>query len=706
MKNLLYVFTLCLCTHAFSQKETLTLEQAIMGRWNKFNPERLNNLQWISGTNLFCYIEENSLMIENQEGLVKNIHLSKINKFLAKDSLSTFPPVNWLNESDLRFTHNQTIYLYDSEKNSLTDWGSYPKSGQNFEFSNKAMALAYTQENNLFIQDSNGKTHRINSQENPNTVCGQAVHRYEFGISKGTFWSNSGNYLAFYSKDESMVTDYPLVNTSGRIAEANIIKYPMAGMNSHHVSLGLYNLKTEETVFVQTGEPKEQYLTNICWGPDDKFIYIALLNRNQNQMKLNQYDAKTGSFLRTLFEETHENYVQPLHPMLFIEDRSGEFLWRSERDGFDHFYRYNIQGDLLNQVSKGKWVVKQFLAFNGNEILFTGTSKNGLETHIFKSPLDSSRSAMISKKEGIHSPQANKQGDLILDSYNSIKNSGSIDLINSNGKKIKNLLQSKDPFENTLLGKTELFSIKTQDNTLLNCRMIKPNDFDPNKKYPCLVYVYNGPGVQLIYNSNLAAASLWMHYMANEYDYIVFTIDGRGSENRGQEFEQAIFRNLGQIEMLDQLLGVNHLKSLKYIDPNKIAVHGWSYGGFMTTNLLCSYPDIFTCGVAGGPVINWKFYEVMYTERFMDTPQINPEGYKNSNLLNKAKNLKNDLLIIHGTQDDVVVWQHSLAFVEECVSAGIQIDYFPYPGHTHNVRGKDRIHLMRKIIDYIVDHNN
>jgi dipeptidyl-peptidase-4 len=706
MKNLLYVFTLCLCTHAFSQKETLTLEQAIMGRWNKFNPERLNNLQWISGTNLFCYIKENSLMIENQEGLVKNIHLSKINKFLAKDSLSAFPPVNWLNESDLRFSHNQTIYLYNIEENSLTDWGSYPKSGQNFEFSNKAMALAYTQENNLFIQDSHGKTHRINSQENPNTVCGQAVHRYEFGISKGTFWSNSGNYLAFYSKDESMVTDYPLVNTSGRIAEANIIKYPMAGMNSHHVSLGLYNLKTEETVFVQTGEPKDQYLTNICWGPDDKFIYIALLNRNQNQMKLNQYDAKTGSFLRTLFEETHENYVQPLHPMLFIEDRSGEFLWRSERDGFDHFYRYNIQGDLLNQVSKGKWVVKQFLAFNGNEILFTGTSKNGLETHIFKSPLDSNRSAMISKKEGIHSPQANKQGDLILDSYNSIKNSGSIDLINSNGKKIKNLLQSKDPFENTLLGKTELYSIKTPDNTLLNCRMIKPNDFDPNKKYPCLVYVYNGPGVQLIYNSNLAAASLWMHYMANEYDYIVFTIDGRGSENRGQEFEQAIFRNLGQIEMLDQLLGVNHLKSLKYIDPDKIAVHGWSYGGFMTTNLLCSYPDIFTCGVAGGPVINWKFYEVMYTERFMDTPQINPEGYKNSNLLNKAKNLKNDLLIIHGTQDDVVVWQHSLAFVEECVSAGIQIDYFPYPGHTHNVRGKDRIHLMRKIIDYIIDHNN
>ena len=706
MRNLLFIITISLSSNIIAQKESLTLNQAITERWSTFAPERLNNLQWISNTNSFCYVKKNSLVIENQEGIVKKIDLSEINKCLINDSLSKFPQVSWINESNLRFSHNKTIYLYDINNSILTEWGKYPKSGQNFEFSNKAMALAYTKENNLFIQDSNGKTHSINSEDNRNIVSGQAVHRYEFGISKGTFWSNSGKYLAFYKKDESMVTNYPLVNISGRIAKANIIKYPMAGMNSHQVTLGIYNIKNEETIFVQTGEPKEQYLTNISWGPDDKFIYIAILNRDQNQMKLNKYDAKTGSFLHTLFEEIHENYVQPLHPMLFINGRIGEFIWRSERDGFDHFYRYNIQGDLLNQVSKGKWVVKEFLAFSGNEILFTGTSKNGLETHIFKSPLDSSRSAMITKKEGIHNSQANNQGNLILDSHNSLNNSGSIDLINSDGKKIKNLLQSKDPFENTLLGITELFSIKSEDKTLLNCRIIKPNDFDPNKKYPCLVYVYNGPGVQLINNSNLAGAPLWMHYMVNEYNYVVFTIDGRGSENRGREFEQAIFRNLGQIEMQDQLLGVNHLKSLKYIDSNKMSVHGWSYGGFMTTNLLCSYPDVFNCGVAGGPVIDWKFYEVMYTERFMDTPQTNPEGYKNSNLLNKVKNLKNDLLMIHGTQDDVVLWQHSLTFLEECVSAGIQIDYFPYTNHSHNVRGKDRIHLMRKIIDYIVEHNN
>jgi dipeptidyl-peptidase-4 len=250
-----------------------------------------------------------------------------------------------------------------------------------------------------------------------------------------------------------------------------------------------------------------------------------------------------------------------------------------------------------------------------------------------------------------------------------------------------------------------LYTIKAEEGTELNCRMIKPANFDATKSYPTLVYVYNGPGVQLINNTSLASASLWMHYLANEYGYIIFTVDGRGSENRGRDFEQAMFRNLGEVEMKDQITGVEHLKSLGFVDENRIAVHGWSYGGFMTTNLLCSYPNVFTCGVAGGPVIDWKFYEIMYTERFMDTPQTNPEGYKSASLLNKAKDLQDNLLMIHGTQDDVVVWQHSLAFVQECVSARVQLDYFPYPGHAHNVRGKDRVHLMRKVIDYIVENN-
>jgi len=706
MKRILFSLMMCFCSVALAQKETLSLEDAILARWSKFAPERISGLQWVKNSTKFCYTKENKLILEDLEGNTKELALTKLNTHFGDDSLNRFPRIHWMDAEHFRFQKGSTFYTYYITNDLLTELFSFNENAQHSEFSDEALALAYTIENNLFIQDSKGNTHQITSDENLNIINGQAVHRYEFGVSKGTFWSNKGNNLAFYRKDESMVTDYPLVNTDARIAEANIIKYPMAGMKSHHVTLGIYNLETKKTVFVKTGEPKEQYLTNIAWGPKDQYIYIAILNRDQNHMKLNKYDAKSGGFVKTLFEEKHENYVQPLHPMIFVEGNNNEFLWRSERDGYDHFYRYNIDGKLLNQVTKGEWVVKDFIAFTGNSIILTGTHNNALETQVFRSTIKASRSTMISKKEGIHRIQANYNGRFLIDSYNSLKNPGTIELIDHTGKSMRTLLQSKDPFENTEIAQTELYTIKADDGSTLNCRMIKPADFDATKTYPTLVYVYNGPGVQLIYNTNLAAAPLWMHYLANDQDYIVFTVDGRGSENRGLKFEQAIFRNLGEVEMYDQMTGVSHLKSLDFIDADKIAVHGWSYGGFMTTNLMCTYPDVFTCGIAGGPVIDWKFYEVMYTERFMDTPQTNPEGYENTSLLNKAKNLTGDLLMIHGTQDDVVVWQHSLAFAQKCVESGIPLDYFPYPGHPHNVRGKDRVHLMRKVIDYIIDHNH
>ena len=705
MRFILLSLVISFCTSAFAQKETLNLEDAIMGRWSKFAPERINGLKWVKNSNKFSYLEKDKLVLENLDGAIREILLSDLNIHFSKDSLSRFPGIVWMDQERFRFQKKSIIYVYNISDGQIKELINYNEDAQNSEFSEQALAMAYTIDNNLFIQDSKGTTHQITSDDEADIINGQAVHRYEFGVSKGTFWSNNGENLAFYRKDESMVTDYPLVNTDARIAEANIIKYPMAGMNSHHVTLGIYNLESQKTVFIKTGEPKEQYLTNITWGPKDEFIYIAILNRDQNHMKLNKYNVKTGDFVKTLFEERHENYVQPLHPMIFVEGNNNEFLWRSERDGYDHFYRYNSEGKLLNQVTKGKWVVKDFIAFTGNSIILTGTHKDALETQVFRSTIKAPRSNMISKAEGMHRVQANYNGRFLIDSYNSLQNPGTIELVDHTGKSMRTLLQSKNPFENTDIAQTELYTITAEDGSSLNCRMIKPSDFDATKTYPALVYVYNGPGVQLIYNTNLAAAPLWMHYLSNEYNYIVFTVDGRGSENRGRDFEQTIFRNLGEVEMRDQIRGVEHLKSLDFIDTARLAVHGWSYGGFMTTNLMCSYPDVFTCGIAGGPVIDWKFYEVMYTERFMDTPETNPKGYENTSLLNKAKNLNGDLLMIHGAQDDVVVWQHSMAFVQKCVEEGVQLDYFPYPSHPHNVRGKDRIHLMRKVIDYIIDHN-
>ena len=705
MRFILFSLVISFCSTTVAQNEVLNLEDAIMGRWSKYAPERINGLKWVKNSNDFSYIKSDKLIIENINSSTREILLSDLNTYFKNDSLTRFPDIIWMSQNRFRFKKNSIIYAYNISDKTLNKLINFDENAQNSEFSEQALALAYTLENNLFIKDSKGTTHQITSDKEPSIVNGQAVHRYEFGISKGTFWSNKGKHLAFYRKDETMVTDYPLVNTDTRIAEANIIKYPMAGMKSHHVTIGIYDLETQKTVYVKTGEPKEQYLTNITWGPKDEFIYIAILNRDQNHMTLNKYDVKSGDFVKTLFEERHENYVQPLHPMIFVEGNNNEFLWRSERDGYDHFYRYTSDGKLLNQVTKGKWVVKDFIAFHGNSIILTGTHNNALETQVFRSTIKAPRSSMISKVEGVHRVQANYSGGYLIDSHSSLKNSTTIEIIEHTGESIRTLLQSKNPFANTEIAQTELYTIKAEDGTPLNCRIIKPSNFDASKRYPALIYVYNGPGVQLIYNTNLAAAPLWMHYLANEHNYIVFTVDGRGSENRGRDFEQTIFRNLGEVEMRDQIKGVQHLKSLDFIDSDRLAIHGWSYGGFMTTNLMCSYPDVFTCGIAGGPVIDWKFYEVMYTERFMDTPETNPEGYENTSLLNKAKNLKGDLLMIHGAQDDVVVLQHSMAFIRKCVEQGVQLDYFTYPSHPHNVRGKDRIHLMRKVIDYIIDHN-
>ena len=705
MKKVLVSIVLCLCASAYAQKDSLNLEDAILARLSKFAPDRISGLQWVKNSDDFCYYEDGGLVIENLDGTKETLKLSTLNNSLGKDSLNTFPRITWVSEQSFRFNHNSSIYNFNKSTGILNRVLNFDENAANSEFSDKANALAYTIKNNLFISDSKGKTHQITKNEDENIVNGQAVHRYEFGVYKGTFWSNTGSHLAFYRKDESMVSDYPIVNTDARVAETKIIKYPMAGMASHQVTLGIYNLKTEQTIFVKTEGDKEQYLTNIGWSPDDKHIYIAVLNRDQNHMTLNKYDAETGEFVKILFEEKHENYVQPLHPMLFVEGTNSEFLWRSERDGYDHIYRYSVNGKLLNQVTKGKWVVKDILGFNDKSVILTGTANNGLDTQVYKSLLKNSRSRMITDDTGVHRVKANSDASHFIDSFNSLENPGTIEIIDNSGTVEQTLLQSKNPYQSTIMGTTELYTIKPEEGTELNCRMIKPANFDVTKSYPTLVYVYNGPGVQLINNTSLASASLWMHYLANEYGYIIFTVDGRGSENRGRDFEQAMFRNLGEVEMKDQITGVEHLKSLGFVDENRIAVHGWSYGGFMTTNLLCSYPNVFTCGVAGGPVIDWKFYEIMYTERFMDTPQTNPEGYKSASLLNKAKDLQDNLLMIHGTQDDVVVWQHSLAFVQECVSAGVQLDYFPYPGHAHNVRGKDRVHLMRKVIDYIVENN-
>jgi dipeptidyl-peptidase-4 len=540
-------------------------------------------------------------------------------------------------------------------------------------------------------------------------VYASSVHRDEFGINKGTFWSNSGTQLAFYRMDQSMVTDYPIINWTERPAKAEIIKYPMAGDKSHHVTVGVYNSSTQSTVWLKTGEPAEQYLTNIAWSPDDKFIFIAVLNRGQNHMWLNQYDAATGNFIKTLFEETDNKYVEPLVPMQFVKNNPGQFIWQSNRDGWNHLYLYDINGNLLKQLTKGNWEVLDVKGFDtkGENLFYTSTEISPINKNLSVLNLKTGLTKSITTLPGVHTTQVSNDGTSVLDVFSTSTNprtSQLIDIKKMLTVKPKILLQADNPLKDHATGELSLFTINNNAGDSIFCRLYKPTNFSSNNKYPVIVYWYGGPHAQMILNNwNGGAGDYWFQYMA-ERGYVVFTIDTRGSDNRGKAFEQSIFRKAGEVQMDDMMAAVKFLSEQSYVDKDRMGLFGWSYGGFMTTDFMLNHPGVFKAAVAGGPVMDWQYYEIMYGERYMDTPQENPEGYAATNLINQAGKLKGKLLLIHGLQDPVVVQQHSVNFVKACVDAGTQVDYMIYPGHEHNVMGRDRAHLYQKVTDYFMEH--
>ena len=706
MKNIFYISLITLINLSFSQQE-LTLEDAVLNRWTSYAPERLDHLQWNNEEDFFSYKASDSIIYICDINYViqDSIRLKDINNALDGEyELNRLPYIDWINGHSFRFKNNNRYYLYNTKRGEQASLlFELNSSAENIYFDNQNEKCAYTIDNNLYVHIDSSTNLQVTNESSKDIISGQVVHRYEFGIDKGIFWSNNGSQLAFYRKDESMVTDYPLMNISSRVGHADMIKYPMAGMKSHHVSVGVFNINAGKKIYLDTGEPKEQYLTNICWGPQDKYIYIAVLNRDQNHLKLNQYSAQDGSFIKTLFEEKSDEYIQPLHPMEFISDNT--FLWRSERSGLDNFYLYNTNGKLIKKVLNKDHIVKDYYGYNNDNIYFSSYSDDCLGVDLWNVSIKKKYKKKIINDGSYHSFKFSPTKLYFIDQYSNLETPLISRLMNHKGNLITELLVSSNPLITYNIGDTELSQIKTSRNINLNTRLIKPFNFDNSTKYPVLIYVYNGPGVQLIRNNWLASTPLWMYYLANQ-GYIVFTVDGRGSENRGRDFEQEIFGELGKIEMIDQIKGYNYLIGQPFVDKDRIAVHGWSYGGFMTTNLLLNYPDLFTCGVAGGPVTNWSYYEIMYTERYMDHPDNNKEGYEKTNLINQVHLLKDPLLMIHGLIDDVVIPKHSLEFIKSSVDNNIQMDYFIYPGHPHNVRGKDRLHLIQKIIDYIRVNNN
>lgn len=729
--NCLRPFCVILLAMAFSwslmaQDKQFTLDDLIPGGKThyRFMPRTLKQLQWCGDT--YLYAKGDTLMQCTLPRLQETVALtrSSLNEALKSVGLpeaGSLPAFStpYKDRTLLSFKLKGHLLHYDWTTRQVVADYPLPAKGENYDFCPENRCFAFTEGNNLCLLTAEGAVTRISS-EGEGIVVGQAVHQREFGITKGTFWSPSGTALAFYRMDESMVTTYPLVNIDARCAELVPHKYPMAGMASHHVTVGIFYPATGKTVWLKTGLPKEKYLTNISWSPDGQSLYIAELNRSQDDMRLVRYNARSGEREAELFAETDAHYVEPQHPLLFLPGNPEQFIWQSRRDGFNHLYLYDIHGKMLRQLTAGPWEVLDVLGFNAkeNRLYYSSTQPAALDAIDYGDALYVSTWALNLKnnksyevtgssnqRQGVHSSRLSFSGKYLLDTYSDPVTPRRISLVETKkGETIRTLLTAKDPYAGYAMPEIETGKLTAaDDSTLLNYRLVKPLHLDENRKYPAIVYVYGGPHAQLVSGGWKNGVGGWDLYMAQQ-GYVVFTLDSRGSANRGKAFEQVIHRNLGVHEMADQLKGVDYLKSLPFVDAERIGVHGWSYGGFMTTNLICSYPDVFKVGVAGGPVIDWSKYEIMYGERYMDRPQENPEGYKNADLKLKAKNLKGRLLLIHGDIDPVVVWQHSLGFLKACVDANTYPDYMVYPRHPHNVIGKDRPHLYRTITRYFEEH--
>jgi dipeptidyl-peptidase-4 len=685
----------------FAQKKEFTLKESVL-KQRALSPDRINNFLWIPNTYDYSYFSADwKSLLKSSVSSEKELELVKIDDINAslKTTYGNFFGVSWHSQNEILLNDGQTIAKWNISTKMGEVLKKSPEQSENHSYHSKSNKLAYTIENNLFVD---GKA--VTKNKDKNIVSGQSIARNEFGISGGIFWSSNGNFLAFYQKNETNVHNYPLLDINATPGELVSIKYPMAGQKSEEPRVGIYNVKTKKCVYISPRGAKDDYFTNLTFTPDEKNIVVAEVNRDQNHMWLNVYDAKSGKFVKTLFEETNEKWIEPEHPAYFYSN-SNDFIWISERDGFNNLYLYDFSGKLIKKLTENKFVVKDILEMSADKkfVYYSATGPNPTNTLIYRVDLNGNNE-LITREDGTHTFSLSSNGAYYCDSYSSTTVPHKSMIWTSNGKMAKLLISSKEKLDEYNVGTTEIRTLKGKDGSDLYYRFIKPSNFDPTKKYPVLVYVYGGPHAQMVTNSWLAGANLWMHWMANQ-GYLVFTLDNRGSGERGFAFESQIHRHLGDVEMEDQLTGVELLKSLPYVDGNRLAVHGWSFGGFMTTSMMLRQPETFKVGVAGGPVTDWKYYEIMYGERYMDRPEQNKEGYEKASLLNHAQNLKGDLLLIHGTIDDVVVMQHNYALVKKFVELGIQMDFFPYPMHKHNVTGKDRAHLMEKVLNYVIENN-
>lgn len=694
------------------QHPEFTLQRAIETPGTLF--ESLPERQWITGTRSFSALDPDlrDRVVRHQVGTKKSTLLftaPQIHAALrkagtrAQGSRQMFlRGFRWHDAETIRVQLGDGVYRWRLGEPKAERILALPASASPLAVASDDRRAAYVRDHQLFVQVGT-QARQITTDGSADVVYGGAAHRAEFGIRDGLWWSPDNRFLAFFREDLQPVTVYPYVDHTTMPPKALHGRYPMAGRANSAVKVGVYDTKSQRLVYLEQGREKDVYWTNVTFAPDGRDIFVAIVNRGQDHMRLVRFATSDGSMQSVLFEERDEQWIEPEHGPIFLDGKPGQFLWFSPRDGHRQLYLYGRDGKLIRQVTRGEFDIHDFQGFSpdSRHAFVHASGADPLQMHLWRVDLATAEMRQLTTERGWHSCQVRSDGAAVLDSYSNLTLPGRSAVINVATGATSDVVSIGHRFP--VRGKQQFFTVAADDGTRLHGTLILPPELDETKKYPAILYVYGGPHSQLVKDRWLGGSSVWLHYMATR-GFVICTLDNRGTDNRGIEFAQAVHRRLSELETRDQLRAVRHLRDLRFVDPKRIGVHGWSYGGYMTLNLMLRAPGTFACAIAGAPVTDWAQYETGYTERYMDTPKENPKGFRQASVLPLAKNLRGRLLVIHGTDDKTVMWSHSLAMVKRFIGSGQLVDYMPYPMQKHGIRGPSRHHLFKLLTRYFVDH--
>lgn len=720
MKKYIFIILFVQYTFILAQKKSITLSDIWIEY--KFYPAAVEQFHWMkddkfytglaNGTQLFKYnvldknfketILETSQFKDPFPQKIQDYHFSNDENFLLLKSK--------VNPIYRHSTKEVTTIFELKTKNYLNVLDGKFVSHATLSPDNQKVAFVF--ENNLYIQNIQTKeiTKITKDGEKNKIIYGLCdwVYEEEFSFTKAFEWSPDGKKIAFYRFDESQVPEFSMDIYGELYPKQERFKYPKAGEKNSEISIYVYDLENKSLTIMDLGNEKDIYIPRIRWTYSSEQLAVLRLNRLQNQIDVLLCNTSDGTHKIILSEKT-DTYIEVTDYMLFFLENGKEFLWTSEKDGFNHIYHYDLEGKLIRQITSGNFEVQEILGVDTKKqmIYYLSTEVSPLEKHFYQISFNGKNKKRLSIEPGNHSITLSSSFNFFIDTYSQMGIPPITKLMTIDGKLVKMLEENKELSErlqNYTISKPEFFKFKNSEGVELNGWMIKPSNFEENKKYPVLMYCYGGPGHQTVVNKYNGTDFFWYQMLASQ-GYIIVSVDNRGTGGRGASFKKCTYKQLGKLECIDQIETAKYLGSLQYVDKNRIGIWGWSFGGYLTSLCLTKGNEYFKAGIAVAPVTNWRFYDTIYTERYLQRPQDNPSGYDENSPIHFADKLKGAYLIVHGTADDNVHFQNAMEMVDALIKNNKQFEQFFYPNRNHGIYGGvTRYHLYNKLTKFILNN--